>query len=92
MSLIHLCSIAGAGHSFTETDLSLTNLKKTSFVNAYISTVVLDGAKLNLTDFRGAEIQRLNIKTQNLTGAILTPQQLKMLAEEIGITVLDIAI
>lgn len=75
--------------SFSETDLSLANLEKTSFINSYIANVKLDGATCNMTDFRGAELQGFNLKTQNLKGIILTPQQVMLLASDIGIQVLE---
>ncbi len=75
--------------SFIETDLSLANLEKTIFVNSYISNIKLDGAKLMLTDFRGAQLQGISLKKDNLKGAIFTPKQLEMLASETGIHVFE---
>ena len=75
--------------SFNETDLSLANLEKTIFLNSHIANVKLNEAKLLLTDFRGAELQVFNLKKSNFKGAIFTPQQIAMLAEDIGIQVLE---
>ena len=42
-----------------------------------------------MTDFRGATLAGMNLKTDNLKGVIITPKQLEMLAGEIGIKVID---
>jgi fluoroquinolone resistance protein len=75
--------------SFIETDLSLCNLDRTIFVNSRVVNIKIDGTKMNQTDFCGCEIQGFNLKTSNLKGAIFTPQQLEMLANEIGIQIYD---
>jgi len=41
-----------------------------------------------MTDFRGAELQGINLKTDNLKGAIFTPEQLMQFAAQIGIHIL----
>lgn len=75
--------------SFIETDLSLANLEKTIFMDSRIQNIKLNEAKLSMTDFRGAEIQGFNLRSMNLKGAIFSARQLKMLAEDVGILIID---
>lgn len=75
--------------SFVEADLSLCNLEKTSLINSQLVQTIFDGAKFSVTDLRGATLQGIGLKTHNLKGVIITPQQLEILAQEIGITVLE---
>lgn len=86
---VDLSGLDLSNSTFHETDLSLANLKKTVFINSHITNIKVDGAKLEMTDFRGAELQGFSLKTDNLKGAIFTPEQIQQLAEQIGIHIME---
>jgi uncharacterized protein YjbI with pentapeptide repeats len=89
MRALDLSGMDFSNSSFVETDLSLANLEKTTFINSQFVNVSINGAKLLMTDLRGATIQGISFKEDNLKGIILTPHQVEMLAQEIGITVIE---
>ncbi len=75
--------------SFIETDLSLTNLEKTSFINSQFININTNGAKLQMTDLRGATVQGIHLQTTNLKGMIFTPEQILDLVRDIGIVIME---
>jgi fluoroquinolone resistance protein len=78
-----------SGGSFFETDLSLSNLSKTIFINSRVIHTKFEQASMDMTDFRGAELLGLDIRSDTFRGAIFTPQQITGMLEAIGIHVLD---
>lgn len=75
--------------SFFETDFSLANLEKTVFINSRVANIKLGHTKMNMTDFRGAELLGFNLHSEALKDIILTPQQVIQLAQEVGIHVME---
>lgn len=88
MRALNLSRLNLENSSFIETDFSLANLENTSFINSQMINCNFNQVKYKMTDFRGAILQAVSLK-DNLKGIIITPQQLKMLAEEIGIHIMD---
>jgi uncharacterized protein YjbI with pentapeptide repeats len=74
--------------SCIETDFSLANLDRVSFMNADLSHAVFNGVKFHMTDMRGATVTGFSLKN-NVKGIILTPKQLQDLGEAVGITILE---
>ena len=75
--------------SFFETDLSMANLEKTLFVNCHVTNIKVQKARLHMTDFRGAELLGFNLRSDDLKGIIVTPQQMEQLATAVGIHVIE---
>ncbi len=69
-------------------DFGATNLARVNFTNSDLLECDWDYAKFNQTDVRGAKLDTLSLK-KDLHGLIISLTQLKGLAENEGITVLD---
>lgn len=74
--------------SFIEADLSLTILKKTTFIKCNLEGVDWTGAEFEQTDLRGSKLTGLNVCKVNLSDAILSVEQCADLARGLGVTVL----
>lgn len=74
--------------SCIETDFSLANLERVSFMNGDLSHTIFNGAKFLMTDVRGATVTGLSLKN-NVKGIILTLKQLQDLGEAIGLTIIE---
>lgn len=76
--------------TFVEADFSLASLRQATFEECDLSRVDLTGTTFFHTDLRGSMLSGWNVKRDALEGIVVTPGQMRDLAEEIGILVLDI--
>ena len=75
--------------ALVEADLSLADLRETTFRDCDLSNVDLNEAIFHLTDLRGSTLTGWNLRRHDLAGIVIDTWQLRALATEIGILVLD---
>lgn len=75
--------------SFVEADLSLTSLRRTTFSACDLTRVDLIETAFFQTDVRGSNLTGWHLRRDRLDGIVVTSAQLRELAEEIGISVVD---
>ncbi len=74
---------------FLEADLSLCNLKKTTFLTCNLEAVNWAEAGFDQTDLRGSQLRGLNVCKVNCAGLIIAPAQFAELAGELGMKVME---
>jgi uncharacterized protein YjbI with pentapeptide repeats len=75
--------------TFVEADLSLTNLRFATFADCDLTGVDLTETKFFQTDLRGSTLGGWHLRRTDLSGIVVTSAQMRELAAEIGILVMD---
>jgi fluoroquinolone resistance protein len=76
------------GCSMRECDLTGANLEKASLIECDLTDADWSEVRTYSTDLRGSRVRGLDLRT-GPHGVILTSRQVLMLAEDIGVTVID---
>jgi uncharacterized protein YjbI with pentapeptide repeats len=71
------CSLQGA-------DFSNCNFQETAFIDCDLTETIFYDAKLQGTDFRGSTIFGLKAQAKDLSGAIMSTEQVQQLAPKLA--------